>query len=201
MRKKHLRVVFVGPAGVGKTSLVRVISGQRLNIDTDSSVGVCALTLTTNDGIPVEVWDTAGQERYAPMMDLYTRDADIVVAAHDHLNDVNHRQMKNILERLDALSNTKHTQTFAMWQTKRDLRASANPRIISPFVVYQSVYVSALEDPEEVRELFNDLICLHQQRCNASTKTTIDAETISLTNSINCDENVFMRHRLRCGYC
>lgn len=199
MRVKRVRVVFVGPAGVGKTSLVRVINGQNIITDTDSTVGLCAITMNSDDGIPIELWDTAGQERYAPMMDLYTRDADIIVAAHDHFIDYD--QMRSILKRLETSCNPKRITTFALWQTKRDLCASANPQIASPFVVHHRAYVSALEDPDEVRELFNELIRLHVRRCPPTTTTKpTDPEKISLFNSLNSDETILGR-RFGCGYC
>lgn len=195
MRAKNLRIVFVGPAGVGKTSLVRVINGQRLSSETESTVGLCALTLTTESGVTVEVWDTAGQERYAPMMDLYTRDADIIIAAHDHINDVNQRQMRSILERLEAVSNSK-PKTFALWQTKKDLCAVPNPHVVSAFVRHHTAFVSALEEPEEVRMFFNELVQLHLQR---HPPKQLPPEVI-YRHSLNADYTV--KEKLSsCGYC
>ena len=159
-----MRIVFVGPAGVGKTSLVRVINGQKVDAESESTIGICAMTLVTEDGVTVELWDTAGQERYAPMVELYTRDADVVIAAHDHVHDNNHRQMKSMLERLDAASNHNQTQTFALWQTKKDLCAPPNPRFTSAFVVHHTAFVSALEEPDDVRKMFNEVVQLHLRR-------------------------------------
>lgn len=198
-REKRLRAVFVGPAGVGKTSLVRVLGGLNviLGHESESTVGMCAISIFTNDNVAVEVWDTAGQERYAPMMELYTRDADIIISAHDHINDTGHRQSKAILERLENITNPKRLQTVASWQTKRDLHAASNPSFTSAYIVHQVAHLSALEDPDEVRAMFNDLVNLHLRR-QPPTRVP-EPEKLLLLGSLNYDDQ---QQRSRCsGYC
>lgn len=184
-----MRTVFVGPAGVGKTSLVYVISGRDLKPtnDAEATIGLCSMTLFTDDNTPVDVWDTAGQERYAPMIDMYTRDADIVVIAHDHEHQESHGQIKKILAKV-----ADSEQTIALWQTKRDLCA-ARTVDLSPLYpcIKQTAFVTALKDPNEVRCLFNDLVKLHVSARPPVKKATFNGERVPLTGSINANDRAW----------
>jgi len=73
---------MVGPAGVGKTSIVSRMNGQEYNIITECTVG-CAFSVLTFDDQSVEVWDTAGQEKYKSLGPIYYRNAGILIFTFD----------------------------------------------------------------------------------------------------------------------
>jgi len=86
--EKTFKVVIVGDAGVGKTSLLQRIAFDSFKAgSTSSTIGVDFInyTATTTDGraVKLQLWDTAGQERFAQLSTPYWRGADAVIAVFD----------------------------------------------------------------------------------------------------------------------
>jgi small GTP-binding protein len=83
MPASPLRVVFLGPSGVGKTSLVNRLAFETFSDVERQTVGACFHPLVLRDStgrsIEFNLWDTAGQERYASLARSYLRNADIAV--------------------------------------------------------------------------------------------------------------------------
>ena len=81
-----LKVVVLGSAGVGKTSLInRYCNGTFLS-DTLSTIGAGFFTHTINvDGIEVTImlWDTAGEERFQSVGPSLLRGANGVILVYD----------------------------------------------------------------------------------------------------------------------
>jgi small GTP-binding protein len=83
----HLKVILVGDAGAGKSSLLQVLkTGVPLLAPNDPrgqppapTIGMdwCELTLFAGqpEQLHLRLWDTAGTERFGPLMAQYTRDA------------------------------------------------------------------------------------------------------------------------------
>jgi Ras-related protein Rab-21 len=79
------RVVFIGEAGVGKTSIVHsYVNGTagctRTTLGADYSA---AKVLHGGVEYPIEIWDTAGAERYRSIGPVYYRKASAAVAVFD----------------------------------------------------------------------------------------------------------------------
>ena len=78
----NVKIIVIGSSGVGKTTLLHVLSGYPFD-DTATSlqatIGIDFFTLdyvvNENKSIELEIWDTAGQERYASVMESYFRGA------------------------------------------------------------------------------------------------------------------------------
>jgi small GTP-binding protein len=80
------KVVFVGPPGVGKTTLLNVSLGHPFEgnpLPTTAPTFVCH-TVTLGSGIQVclHFWDTAGHERFQAITKPFYRDADIAVLCY-----------------------------------------------------------------------------------------------------------------------
>jgi small GTP-binding protein len=76
------KVIFVGNANVGKTSIVQRKINNTFNSVAHSTIGA-ALNLFEKDGKKIEIWDTAGQERYRSLIKIYFRGARIAVIVYD----------------------------------------------------------------------------------------------------------------------
>jgi small GTP-binding protein len=75
-----LKVVFVGEAGVGKTSLIHVLVNGFLSDELQSTIrGERQLKSFTYDNreIQLQLWDTAGTEKYRSTQPFYLRGADV----------------------------------------------------------------------------------------------------------------------------
>ena len=80
---KNLKIVLVGEAGVGKTSVLTQFIDNYFEEDLQASTGVSFITknLVFDNGekLKVEIWDIAGQERYSSLSKIYFQNSGVVV--------------------------------------------------------------------------------------------------------------------------
>ena len=73
------KVIIIGEAGVGKTSLVKKFVSGHFTRDYRTSIGanlfVKELNLDSDINVSIQIWDIAGQERWKKMRHLYYRGA------------------------------------------------------------------------------------------------------------------------------
>jgi len=92
--EKSFKVVLLGDAGTGKSSLMRRLVEDYFNPHEESTIGAAFFTKkfslpapsTQNnayDHVTLQLWDTAGQERYANLAPMYWRNADAIVSIYD----------------------------------------------------------------------------------------------------------------------
>lgn len=92
MNRKIKKIVLLGEAGVGKTSLSKRLINDTFNNNVESTVGAAFYRFNYKDHA-IDIWDTAGQERYLSLAPIYYRGADVLLLAYD----------MNELETLDRL--------------------------------------------------------------------------------------------------
>jgi len=86
MQKSLLKVVVLGDAGVGKTSLIRQFVEKTFSKEYKPTIGADFLTqdVTVNGKtITIQIWDTAGQERFKSMAVSFYRGSDAVMVTYD----------------------------------------------------------------------------------------------------------------------
>jgi small GTP-binding protein len=75
---RSFRVVTIGEASVGKTSIISQLIERTFNPNISSTVGANFQQYHKrigNDNIDLQVWDTAGQERFRALSPIYYRGA------------------------------------------------------------------------------------------------------------------------------
>jgi small GTP-binding protein len=80
------KVVFLGAAGVGKTSIINRFMYETFTRDYEVTVGIDYFTKTISvDGkmISLQIWDTAGQEQFQSLIPTYIRGAELAVIVYD----------------------------------------------------------------------------------------------------------------------
>ena len=92
------KIIFCGDAGVGKTSIINSIMGQKFSEDYDPSIGVDFFSKTIRYKgrlIKLQIWDSAGQEKFKSLIPNYIRGSSLVFLifdvsqklSYDHLGD------------------------------------------------------------------------------------------------------------------
>ena len=75
----RIKVIIIGEAGVGKTSLVKRFVSGHFTRDYRASIGanlfIKEINLNSNNKVSIQIWDIAGQERWKKMRHLYYRGA------------------------------------------------------------------------------------------------------------------------------
>lgn len=73
----RIKVIIIGEAGVGKTSLVKKFVSGHFTKDYRASIGtnmfIKKLDLNSDKKVSIQIWDIAGQEKWIKMRHLYYR--------------------------------------------------------------------------------------------------------------------------------
>ena len=80
------KIIFVGDAGVGKTTIISRIIDNPFNEVYQPSIGVDFMSRTIKyrgQNIKLQIWDTAGQEKYKGLIPSYVRNSTIVFLVYD----------------------------------------------------------------------------------------------------------------------
>jgi small GTP-binding protein len=106
------KIVLIGDAGVGKTSIVRRYTDGVFTSAGIPTIGVdfCIKTLSINgSAIKLQIWDTAGQERFRTITQSYYRSADAIVLVYDIGSATSFRNLPEWLSEVDRYAgNTVH---------------------------------------------------------------------------------------------
>jgi Ras-related protein Rab-5C len=84
-----VRVVLIGDASVGKTSIVKRFLDGQYDPTEFATIGAGYFNnyqTIRGESVPVEIWDTAGQEKYRSLAPLYYRGAAGAIAVFDVTN-------------------------------------------------------------------------------------------------------------------
>ena len=80
------KIIFVGDAGVGKTTIIARIMDSPFNEVYEPSIGVDFMSKIIKyrgQNIKLQIWDTAGQEKYKGLIPSYVRNSSIVFLVYD----------------------------------------------------------------------------------------------------------------------
>jgi len=98
------KIVLIGDAGCGKTSLMKRFVDDIFHCDTLTTIGVdFSIKTLTIDGatVKLQIWDTAGQERFAPAGQLYYHGANAVMIAYDITNKASFENINKWKEKFE----------------------------------------------------------------------------------------------------
>ena len=94
-----VKVVLLGEAGVGKTSIIHQFAYHTFEPDCISSISAQFVSKTIGyqgyGAIKYDIWDTAGQERYRSMAKIFYKDAKVIVFVYDITSQPTFDGLKN----------------------------------------------------------------------------------------------------------
>jgi len=85
-KKALLKIIILGNAGVGKTSLMNQYVNNRFSQQYKATIGAdfLAKEITVGDKtVSLQIWDTAGQERFQSLGTAFYRGADVCILVYD----------------------------------------------------------------------------------------------------------------------
>ena len=110
IRQPGYKLVLLGDASVGKTSLVGRFVNNAFNEAVETTVGAAFSTQSikapeSGRMIKFEIWDTAGQERFKSLAPMYYRNASAAVVVFDVSSDVSFSRAKDWVKQLSLSNN------------------------------------------------------------------------------------------------
>ena len=114
------KIIFVGDAGVGKTTIISRIMDNPFNEVYEPSIGVDFMSkniLFRGQNIKLQMWDTAGQEKYKGLIPSYVRNSSIVFLIYDVSVKTSFDNIPNWINFIRTIENT----TLVLCGNKIDL--------------------------------------------------------------------------------
>ena len=121
---KSFKVVLLGEAGVGKTSIIHQFAYHKFDPDCLSSISAQFISKTVEykglGSIKFDIWDTAGQERYRSMARIFYKDAKVVIFVYDITSQKSFDALQNFWYE-EIKTNCGVTPVIAVVGNKTDL--------------------------------------------------------------------------------
>ena len=121
-----VKVVLLGEAGVGKTSIIHQFTYHTFDPDCISSISAQFVSKTIDyqgyGAIKYDIWDTAGQERYRSMAKIFYKDAKVIVLVYDITSQNTFDGLKNYWYE-QIKTNCENDAILAVVANKNDLYA------------------------------------------------------------------------------
>jgi len=103
------KIIFVGDAGVGKTTIISRLMDNPFNDEYEPSIGVDFMSKNIKyhgQNIKLQIWDTAGQEKYKGLIPSYVRNSSIVFLVYDISSKTSFENIPNWLNFIRTIENT-----------------------------------------------------------------------------------------------
>lgn len=119
--KPAFKIVMIGPASVGKTSLLNAFEGKYDDEVKETSImEIHSIPQVTKDDIEIllNFWDTAGQERFKSLGPMYYQNANAAVGVFDVSRQESFDELQDFIEKF---RDTCHTSPIVIAANKIDL--------------------------------------------------------------------------------
>ena len=114
------KIIFVGDACTGKTSIINRIIDNPFNDTYEVSIGIDFMSKNIRfrgQNIKIQIWDSAGQEKYKGLIPSYVRNSSIVFIVYDVAN---RDTFNNVVNWISFVKNIEKT-TLILSGNKTDL--------------------------------------------------------------------------------
>ena len=103
------KIIFLGDAGVGKSSILRRYHRNLYTEMTDHTIGVDFFTKMfkrDTKAYKIQIWDTAGQERFNSLITSYFKDSTMAVIVFDVTNFNSFKNVQAWINQYESLTET-----------------------------------------------------------------------------------------------
>ena len=119
------KVIFIGDANTGKTSIINRIIDNPFNDTYEVSIGIDFMSKNIRfrgQNIKIQIWDSAGQEKYKGLIPSYVRNSSIVFIVYDISNRTSFENVQNWINFVKNIEKT----TMILCGNKNDLDREVN---------------------------------------------------------------------------
>ena len=121
------KIIFVGDAGVGKTTIISRIMDSPFSEVYEPSIGIDFMSKNIKyhgQNVKLQIWDTAGQEKYKGLIPSYVRNSSIVFVIYDISNKTSFDNIPKWINFIKSIENT----TLILCGNKIDLEKREVPK-------------------------------------------------------------------------
>ena len=184
--KGAVKIVFVGSPGVGKTTLIKLLSGEenlagRYIPTLVTDVRKMTEVLTINGEFDVFVWDIPGQAVFKELWKLYLKDADLIVVVTDSTKEDLPRVQRLLEEVEKKYANVKDKAAVIVIANKQDLPGALKPEEVESALnmkTYGSVAIDKSYRPkimqvlaDTVKEIANKKLKAAEEKIGETKKS------------------------------
>ncbi|MBD3254438.1 MAG: GTP-binding protein [Candidatus Lokiarchaeota archaeon] len=148
--KNSQKICFFGQSGVGKSTLVSLLQGKKVNTERKPTIGL-EIEDSLLNGQRCAVWDLGGQERFKFMWQDFLKGAGLAVLVTDS-TEKNIEETKDICERYARCIGSK----IIAIANKQDLPGVLEPEDIQKKLGIRTYGMSAIRT--ELRERMKDIL-------------------------------------------
>lgn len=115
-----IRIILIGDAGVGKTSIIQQLSCGAIPTEYHPTIGIeyTGKTLSTDSALyKVQIWDTAGQERFRSIIRFYYRNVFGCIVVFDMTDRKSFENIKSWIDDYYKHRNSDHAQNIGLKDT------------------------------------------------------------------------------------
>ena len=123
----ELKVILLGEAATGKTSLINVTIGKKFNPMQTPTVSSSYVTKSFTIGktqYNINLWDTIGQESLRALTEIFIRDSQIVVFTYDITNRKSFEELEFWFQKAEGILGNE--PIYAIVANKSDLYMEEN---------------------------------------------------------------------------
>ena len=116
------KIIFCGDAGVGKTSIIISLMGQKFSEEYEPSIGVDFFSKTfryKERMLKLQIWDSAGQEKFRSLIPNYIRGSSLIFLIFDITNKTSY---DNIPEWIKFITDIENNGNIILVGNKIDLK-------------------------------------------------------------------------------
>lgn len=160
-----IKVILVGSAGVGKTSLISAYFNNSFEVQIAPTIAPAynSKTFTKSDGsvVTLQIWDTAGQERYHSVSQIFYRDSNVALVCFEAGDEVSTNDVQKWIDRVKEQSVSCIIDlviTKSDLKTPEELQAiEENAQILRKCVNAKSIYITSSLTRRGINQLFEDM--------------------------------------------
>lgn len=191
MNDEGVKVILIGNAAVGKTSIVNHFLGLPFDSEVLStnmaSYQRKMVKSSTGKDVRLDIWDTAGQEKYRSMLPIYFRAAAIALLCFDS------ESIDSISEWHSIVNRAAPQCHIILILTKKDLYSSEEFARINPLIHAKAnelkipnVFVTSAKNGTGINELFEKAATLATQVETPITTTSVLSDEKTQNKSQSC---------------